>query len=144
MANIIVSTTPFLRLALLGDAAASGVTGLLLAGAAGPLTSLLALPEPLLGIAGLFLLPYAAVVAWTGSRAKLSRHAVRAIIGVNLLWVAGSLLLLALGPALAGLAPSALGIAFVLAQALVVLGFAIVQVIALRQVGSTEIPHAFA
>jgi hypothetical protein len=69
---------------------------------------------------------------------------VRAIIGVNLAWVADSLLLLALGPALAGLAPGALGIFFVLAQALVVLGFAIAQAMALRRASGTDSPHAFA
>ena len=121
--------TPFLRLALLGDAAASGATGLLLAAAAGPLAPLLGLPEPLLRVAGLVLLPYAALVAWAGRAAAPPRGAVWAIIVVNLLWVADSLLLLALPR----LAPTGLGIAFVLAQALVVLGFGLAQWAALRQ-----------
>ena len=128
-----ITPTPFLRLALLGDAAASGATGLLLAAAAGPLAPLLGLPEPLLRIAGLVLLPYAALVAWAGRAAAPSRGAVWAIIVVNLLWVADSLLLLALPR----LAPTGLGIGFVLAQALVVLGFGLAQWAALRQ-GSRE------
>ncbi len=63
MPAITLKLTPFLRLALLGDAAASGATGLLLATAAGPLAPLLGLPEPLLRSAGLVLLPYAAAIA---------------------------------------------------------------------------------
>ncbi len=118
-----------LRLALLGDAAASGATGLLLATAAGPLAPLLELPTPLLRDAGLVLLPYAAFVAWAGTRDRPPRWAVRAAIIINLLWAADGALLLAVGP----IAPSEFGFAFVLAQALVVLGFAIAQWSALRR-----------
>jgi hypothetical protein len=119
---------PLLRFALLGDAAASGATGLLLAAGAGPLAPLLGLPGPLLRGAGLALLAYAAVVAWLGTRDAPPRAAVLAVVVVNLLWAADSLLLLALGPA----APTGLGVAFVLAQALVVLGFAAAQAAGLR------------
>ena len=123
--------TPFLRFALLGDAAASGATGLLLAAGAGFLASLLGLPEGLLRVAGLVLLPYAAFVAWLGTRgAGPARNAVRAVVVVNLLWALDSVLLLALGP----VAPNGFGVAFVLAQALAVLGFAAMQWTALRGV----------
>lgn len=122
----------FLRLALLGDAAASGATGLLLAAGAGLLTPLLGLPEPLSRCAGLALLPYAAFVAWVGTRALPSRWAVRAAITLNLLWSADSALLLAVGPS----SPTALGIAFVLAQAAAVLGFALAQWVGLRRAGA--------
>lgn len=117
-----------LRLALLGDAAASGATGLLLAAGADPLAPLLGLPEPLLRAAGLVLLPYAAAVAWVGTRTAPARAAVLAAIVLNLLWVADSALLLAIGP----VTPTGLGTAFVLAQALVVLGFAAAQWAGLR------------
>jgi hypothetical protein len=121
--------TPFLRFALLGDAAASGATGLLLAAGAGALAPLLGLPEGLLRIAGLVLLPYAAFVAWIGTRSGgAPRNAVRAVVAINLLWALDSALLLALGP----VSPNGLGTAFVLAQALVVLGFAAMQWTALR------------
>ena len=76
MPAITLNPTPFLRLALLGDAAASGATGLLLAAAAGPLTPFLGLPEPLLRGAGVVLLPYAACIAWAGIRAAPPRWAV--------------------------------------------------------------------
>lgn len=120
--------TPFLRFALLGDAAASGATGLLLAAGAGALASLLGLPEGLLRVAGLLLLPYAAFVAWAGTRDGVPRNAVRAVVAVNLLWALDSVLLLAFAP----VSPNGLGVAFVLAQALVVAGFAAMQWTALR------------
>ncbi len=131
-----LTRTPILRLALLGDAATSGATGLLLVTAAGPLAPLLGLPTPLLCEAGLVLLPYAAFVAWAGTRKSPPRWAVRAAITINLLWAADSALLLAVGP----IAPSEFGFAFVLAQALVVLGFAIAQWSALRRWGGNVTP----
>jgi len=85
MPAITLNPTPFLRLALLGDAAASGATGLLLAAAAGPLTPFLGLPEPLLRGAGVVLLPYAACIAWAGIRAAPPRWAVRAAVAQ---WIA--------------------------------------------------------
>ncbi len=132
MPAVTLKSTPFLRLALLGDAAATGATGLLLAAAAGPLAPLLGLPEPLLRGAGLVLLPYAAAIAWAGARAAPPRWAVRAAATLNLVWTADSLLLLILGP----VSPAAPGVAFVLAQALVVLGFAVAQWTALRRAGA--------
>ncbi|WP_332687816.1 hypothetical protein, partial [Escherichia coli] len=108
--------TKLMKWALLGDAAASAATGLLLATAAGPLSGWLGLPAGLLQVAGLILLPYAAFVLWAGTRASAPRLAVRAIVWINLLWVLDSLMLLAFQPA------GALGIAFVLVQAVVVLG----------------------
>ena len=125
-----------LRVALLGDAVASGATGLLMAAAAGPLAPLLGLPEPLLRGAGLVLLPYAAVVARLGTRPMPGRGAVRAVVALNLLWVVDSLLLLALRL----VAPTGLGVAFVLLQALVVLGFALAQWAGLRQAATAAVP----
>jgi len=135
MSDTALVPTPFLRLALLGDAIASGAMGLLLTLAAGQLAPWLGLPEPLLRGVGLLLLPYAVSVAWIGSRAQVSRLAVRSIIAINLVWVVGSLLILVFGHSLAGLAPRALGVAFVAAQALVVAGFAALQAMALRRQG---------
>lgn len=128
--------TSFLRFALLGDAAASGATGLLLAAGAGALASLLGLPEGLLRGAGLVLLPYAAFVAWIGARrGGAPRNAVRAVVAINLLWALDSVLLLALGP----VSPNGFGTAFVLAQALVVLGFGALQWTALRGAAPAQV-----
>lgn len=125
--------SPFLRFALIGDAIASGGTGLLLAGGAGFLTSILGLPEPLLRYAGFFLLPYAAFVGYVGTRVTLSRGMIWAIIIANALWATKSILLLFGG----WVSPTTLGTAFVVVQALVVAGFAEAQWIGLRKSNAT-------
>ncbi|NKE47657.1 hypothetical protein HB662_22955 [Roseomonas frigidaquae] len=122
--------TPLLKLALLGDAAACAASGLLLAAGAGALAVPLDLPEGLLRGAGLALLPWAAFVGFTGSRAAPARGAVLTIIAVNALWVLDSLLLAA---GAFGLAPGRLGTAFILAQATIAGGFTALQILALRR-----------
>lgn len=130
------TSSPFLRLALLGDAVASGATGLLMAAAAGPLAPLLGLPEPLLRGAGLALLPYAGFVAWLGRHPAPARGAVLAVVAANLLWAADCVLLLALRL----VTPSVLGVGFVVLQALVVLGFGLAQWAGLRRVAAVAVP----
>ncbi|HYI14368.1 MAG TPA: hypothetical protein VEX37_03180, partial [Thermomicrobiales bacterium] len=97
--------------------------------AAGPLGDLLDLPVALLRVAGVFLLPYTAFVAYVATRAEIPRRGAWAIVGLNLLWAVASLLLLVTG----WVDPSGLGIAFVVAQALIVAGFADVQYLGLRR-----------
>jgi hypothetical protein len=105
----------FLRTVLWADAIASGATGLVMVAGAGVLESLLGLPSALTREAGLILVPYAALVAVVAARAQISRAAVWVFIVANAAWTIGSIGLL-----LGGLAPTALGYAFVIAQALVV------------------------
>jgi quinol-cytochrome oxidoreductase complex cytochrome b subunit len=124
--------TRFLRYALIGDAVASGATGLLMAAGAGFLTGLLNLPEELLRYAGMFLLPYALIVAYVGTRPEVSKAAVWAIIAINALWAVESIGLL-VG---SWVAPTMLGYAFVIFQAVVVLAFAETQYMGLRQARS--------
>jgi hypothetical protein len=78
--------------------------------------------------AGLVLVPYVAFVAWVGTRETISRPAVQAIIAMNVLWVIGSAVVL-----FAFVAPTLLGYAFVIAQAIVVGVFAELQFIGLRR-----------
>jgi hypothetical protein len=111
-----IHPSPFLRNALLLDAAASGATAVLLIGGAGLLDGLLGLPVALMREAGLILVPFVAFVAWVGTREEASRGAVWAIIAANALWAIASVGLLASG----WVAPTALGYAFVIAQAAVV------------------------
>ena len=118
-----------LRLALIADAVASGATGLLMFAGAGLLTGLLGLPEELLRYAGLVLLPFAAFVAFIGTRGDIPRSAAGAIVVVNFAWVAASVALLVSGT----VAPTMLGYAFVLAQALAVGVLAELQWIGLRR-----------
>jgi hypothetical protein len=129
-----LSPSTLLRYALIGDAVASGATGLLLALGAGALTQLLGLPEPLMREAGLVLLPYAAAIAYLGTRATMSPGVVWAVIVGNAAWVAASLILL-VGNIVA---PTMLGYAFVIAQALVVLVFAEAQYFGLRRSGEAR------
>ena len=103
----------FLRRALLADAATSGAMGLLLLGSAGVLESLLGGPAWLLR---------ASAAVWL-------------VIGANALWIVDSVLL-----ALSGWLPlTKLGVAFILAQAAVVLVFAELEYIGLRRSARTAI-----
>jgi len=119
----------FLRYALLADAIASGATGLLMIAAAGLLEGLLGLPAALTREAGLLLVPYVAFVAWVGTREAISRPAVQVVIVLNVFWVLASIGLLVTDY----VAPTALGYAFVIAQAAVVALFAELQFIGLRR-----------
>jgi hypothetical protein len=79
--------------------------------------------------AGLILVPYVIVVAFVGTRERIPRRAAWTVVAANALWVGASVLLL-MGP---WLAPTALGLAFVLAQAAAVALFAELQVMGLRR-----------
>lgn len=132
MTNIVPMSRP-LRLALLADAVASGATALLLVAGAGVLERWLALPVGLMREAGLVLIPYVVLVAAVASRPATPVATVTAIIAINAAWTAASVLLLIGG----WVSPTLLGIAFVLAQALAVGAFGVIQYLCLRQaVGS--------
>ncbi len=120
----------FLRRVLLADAALSGATGALLVAATAPLARLFGLPAGLLLGAGLVMLGWAAVVGWLGlRRAGPPRAAVWTVAGLNAIWALDSLLLLAMP---GWVAPTTLGVVFVLAQAAVVADLAMLQWLGLR------------
>ena len=129
MTNAPILPAPLLRQALLADAVTSAACAALLVGGAGVLDDLLGLPAALLAGAGLVLVPFAGLVAWLGTRARLPRMAVLAVIGLNALWALDSVLLLVSG----WVAPNAAGLAFVIAQAVVVAMYAELQVMGLRR-----------
>lgn len=118
-----------LRFALLADAVASGATGLMMIAGADLLTGLLGLSAALMREAGLLLVPYVALVAFVGIRQAIPHGAVKAIIALNIAWVAASVGLLMSGT----VAPTVLGYAFVIFQAVVVGVFAELQFIGLRR-----------
>lgn len=124
-----IQSSRFLRNALALDAAACAATGLLLGLGAGALAGLLGFPAEFLRGAGLVLLPCAALLGFLASRARLPRLAVYAVIGINILWVADSVLILVAG----WFQPSGLGIAFVLAQAAAVAVVTELEVIGLKK-----------
>jgi hypothetical protein len=126
-----MSQTVFLRRVLILDAVASGATGLLMLLGAELLEQWLNLPAALLRYAGISLLPFAAIVAWLGLRASLSRAGVWAVIALNVLWVVDSAALLVSG----WVDPALLGYAFVIFQAAVVAVLAELEFIGLRQLG---------
>lgn len=112
-----------LRFALFADAGATAATGLLLAGAAGILAPITGIPASFSLPVGLGLVAFAAFVGWVGWRAQTSRPLAMLVVGVNALWVVGSIVAL-----VAGLFPlTLLGIAFVLMQAVAVAALAVLQ-----------------
>ena len=122
-------TSPFLRRVLLADAATSGATGLLMMLGAAAAGELLGIPDALVRYAGLTLLPFAALVALLATRENLWRAGVWAVVVCNALWAADSVLLLLTG----WIEPNELGIAFIVAQALVVAVFAELEYLGLRR-----------
>lgn len=126
----VISNSSFLKSVLLVDAVATTATGLLLVVASTFLSPVLGLPARFLTAAGLPLLPFAAYVGWLGVRPTAPATAIRLIVWINALWVAGSV-----GLVLARVfEPTALGIAFVLAQAAAVGILAAFQLAGLRRI----------
>jgi hypothetical protein len=116
-----------LRVALRADAVVSGLNGAAYLLLAGPLADLLGLSAGVLRGVGIFLLAYAAAVWLVGDRP--AAPAVRAVIAGNLLWTAGSLAVVAadLGT------PTTIGAVWLVLQAAVVAGFAVLQIAGLRR-----------
>jgi len=127
-----IQSSPLLRQALVADATTSAAFGLMLLIGAGALSGIFGLPDMLLRIAGLILLPYAAFIGWLGLREQIRKPVAWAVVLGNALWVLDSVLLLASG----WVTPTSAGYAFVIAQALAVLMYAEFQYMGLRR--STE------
>jgi hypothetical protein len=121
----------FLRRAILADAIFSGVSAVLLTFGAGALAPLLNLPEALLRETGLFLIAYAALVGWLGTRPSMPKALVLIVIAGNAAWTIGSIALLFSG----AVTPNLLGEAVVAMQAIAVGAFAELQYIGLRKSG---------
>ena len=118
-----------LRRAIQGDAIFSAVSAVLLTFGAGMLAPLLSLPEALLRETGLFLIAYAALVGWLGTRQSMPKAPVMIVIAGNAAWTVASLVLLFSG----AVTPNLLGEAFVVAQAIATGVFAELQYIGLRR-----------
>ena len=121
------TTAPsLLRLALRVDAVVSGLNGAAYLLLAGPLSDLLGLSTGVLRGVGVFLLVYGAAVWLVGDRP--AAPAVRTVITGNLLWTAGSVAVVVadLGT------PTTIGAVWLVLQAVVVAGFAVLQLAGLR------------
>lgn len=118
-----------LRTGLLLDAAVTGLNGIGYLAAAGVLAPVLGLPTGWLYPAGAFLLAYAVAVVALGTRSRIPRVGAWLVVAVNAAWALDSLAVVALGWG----SPGAIGAAWIVAQALVVGGFAVLQTVALRR-----------
>jgi len=121
----------FLRRAILADAIFSGVSAAALTFGAGLLAPWLNLPEALLRETGLFLIAYAALVGWLGTRHTMSKALVLIVVIGNAAWTLASIALLFSG----WVSPNLLGGIAVAAQAIAVGAFAELQYIGLRKSG---------
>ena len=124
-----IHPSPLLRRALVVDGVFSGASGAALTLGATVFAGATALPHGLLLGAGLFLLPYAAFVGFLGTRANLPRALVWFVIAGNALWVVESAVLLLAHQ----VAPNALGVALVIAQAVAVAALAEAQALGISR-----------
>ena len=120
------ATDTLLRTVLRLDAIASGAIGAAFLAAAGTLREHLGTPTALTRGTGAFLVAYAVFVWFVSTRPTAGL--VGLVIGLNLFWVVDSVVY-----AVADDGLTALGVAFTLAQAAAVLGFAALEYLGLRR-----------
>lgn len=125
----IFASPRFLRNVLLADAASCLVSGAAQLGFNAVLARLLNLPAALLLGTGLFLVVYGAIVAFIATRDPVPRPVAWLLVFGNLGWAAACIALLASGV----VAPTGLGMAWVLAQAACVAVLAELQWTGLRR-----------
>ncbi len=126
-----INPSQFLSRALLADAVFSGVSAVGLTLGAGILAPFLSLPEALLRETGLFLIAYAALVGWLGTRQSVPKALVLLVVAGNAAWTLASIALLFSG----AVNPNLLGEIVVVAQAIATGVFAELQYIGLRRSG---------
>lgn len=119
----------FLRRVLQADGLVCGLAGLLLFAAASPLSDLLGLSVTFLRVVGAILIPYAAVLLYLATRDVVSRRGAWGVVAVNVVWALDSVGLLLTG----WVDPTTVGSVFIIGQALMVVAFAELQIIALRR-----------
>ena len=124
-----INASQFLRRALLADAIFSGISAVVMTLDAGALASFLNLPEALLRETGLFLIAYAALVGWLGTRPSVPRALVMIVVIGNAAWTFASIALLFSG----AVSPNLTGEIVVVAQAIATGVFAELQYIGLRK-----------
>jgi len=134
------STDRLLRRTLWGNAVFSAASGVVMAAFAVPLTRLAvqeagAISGPdfalVLELLGLGLIAFGLACAWIASRPTLPRTWAQVVFAADLVWVVGSLLVLGL--------PSmwtAIGLAGMVIQALIVADFVVLEYLGLRRLGA--------
>ena len=130
-----INASQFLRRALLADAIFSGISAVVMTLDAGALASFLNLPEALLHETGLFLVAYAALVGWLGTRPSVPKALVMIVVIGNAAWTFASIALLFSG----AVSPNLLGEIVVVAQAIATGVLAELQYIGLRKSGGAVV-----
>ena len=133
-----IQTSTFLRRVLVLDAVSCASMGLLMVTFGGWLSGVLNLPVELLRQASMVLLPFAALLAFLSTRARLPRAAVWAVIVANAIWAIDSIVLLFTG----WVQPSLLGYLFVAGQAAFVAVMAELEYLGLRKSAALAPLHA--
>lgn len=118
----------FLKRVLLMDAASCLGLGALLLVAGGALSGLFGIDARTLQLAGAILVPTGLFMAWTALRVPIAPVLVALIIMGNILWVAESFLFLGQQPG-----ATAIGQAFVIAQAVAVAGLAALETLSIMR-----------
>lgn len=118
-----------LRNVLLLDAVLTGANGLVYVAAAAALGTLLGPSTAVIVGLGVFMLAYATVAGWLGTRRPVSRLAVGLIADGNLLWAVASVTVVTFG----WLGLTTAGTVWTLIQAALVAAFAALQMAALRR-----------
>lgn len=119
----------FLRTVIGLDAAACGLMGAGLASGAGLLAGPLGLAAAFMQPVGLFLMVYAAALAFLALRPALPRAAVWALVAFNAAWAIESFAIMALG----WVQPTTAGVVFIAAQAVAALVVGDLQYLVLRR-----------
>jgi hypothetical protein len=127
-----VHESRLLRRALIADAIFSGLSAVVMTLDAPALASFLNLPEALLRETGLFLIAYAALVGWLGTRLSPPKALVLIVVAGNAAWTIASIALLFSG----AVSPNLTGEIVIVAQAIATGVFAELQYIGLRRSGS--------
>jgi hypothetical protein len=126
--QLALSPEALLRLVLKIDAVVTGANGVAYLAAAAPLEDLLGVDAAVQRPIGAFLVLFAAAVWFAATRPAISRPAVLAVAGANALWVIASLAFAAADAS----SPTTVGTVWIVLQALVVGGFASLQLAAYR------------
>lgn len=118
----------FLKRVLIVDAASCLGMGAVLLAAAAALAGPLGLPTGLIAGAGLLLMPLGLFILWLGTRAAAPAAFVYLVIAGNVIWAAESIAL-----ALGSETITPVGTLFVAAQAVAVVGLAVLEAVGLRR-----------
>ena len=123
-----MTLTPFLKRVLILDSASCLAMGACLSLGSAALEPLFGIDRTTISGAGLALIPIGLFILWLGTRAAAPAGLIWAVILGNLLWCAESLVLASTANGI-----TALGIAFVSAQAAAVGGLALLEWIGVRR-----------